>query len=88
MKQEFAIVACLVEQDGKFLIVQESKPGREGLYNLPGGHVDGEEALAETAIREVKEESGYDVELSGFLGVYQTIFRGSYPLDAVFSERV
>jgi len=74
MKFEFAIVDCLVEQDGKFLIMQEGKPGREGLYNLPGGHVDDSETIAETAIREVEEETGYQVELTGVLGTYQSIF--------------
>jgi ADP-ribose pyrophosphatase YjhB (NUDIX family) len=74
MKFEFAIVDCLVEKDGKYLLIQESKPGRERLYNLPGGHVDGVETIAEAAIREVEEESGYQVELTGFLGVYQSIY--------------
>lgn len=74
MKFDFAIVDCLVEQDGKFLIMAEGKPGREGKYNLPGGHVDDEETLAEAAIREVLEETGYQVELTGFLGIYQSIY--------------
>jgi 8-oxo-dGTP diphosphatase len=74
MKFDYAIVDCLVEQDGKFLIVQEGKPGRRSRYNLPGGHVDDFETLAETAIREVKEETGYDVALTGFLGIYQSVF--------------
>lgn len=74
MKFDFAIVDCLVEQDGKFLIMAEGKPGREGKYNLPGGHVDDEETLAEAAVREVEEETGYHVELTGFLGIYQSIY--------------
>lgn len=75
-KLEHDIIGTLVEQDGTFLIVQESKPGREGLYNLPGGHVEISETLAEAAVREVEEESGYQVELTGFLGIYQTVFIG------------
>jgi len=74
MKFEFAIVDCLVERDGKFLIIQEGKPGRGSRYNLPGGHVDGYETLAETAVREVFEETGYHIELTGFLGIYQSVF--------------
>lgn len=67
---DHALVSVVVEQEGKFLLVQESKPGRERLYNVPGGHVEGHETLQEAAVREVKEESGYDVELTGLLGVY------------------
>lgn len=74
MKHEFAITGCLVEKDGKFLLVQESKPGREGLYNLPSGHIDDLETVAEATIREVEEESGYKVELYGFIGIYQSVF--------------
>lgn len=74
MKLEFAVVDCLVEQDDKFLIVQEGRPEREGRYNLPGGHIDGAETLAEAAVREVREETGYEVELLGFLGIYQSVF--------------
>ena len=75
MKFEHAIVGCLVEHNGKFLIVQESKPGRKGLWNLPSGHVDDDETLAQAAIRETREESGYEVELTSFIGVYQTVYR-------------
>jgi len=74
VKLDFTVVGCLVERDGKFLVVKEGKEGRGGLYNLPGGHVDDLETLAEAAAREVKEESGYDVEVTGFLGVYQSIY--------------
>lgn len=74
MKHDFDITGCLVEKDGKFLIVQESKPGRTGLYNLPSGHIDDLETVAEATIREVEEESGYKVELTGFIGVYQSIY--------------
>lgn len=74
MKFDFAIVGCLVEHEGKFLLVKESKPGREGLYNVPSGHIDNDETLAQAAVREVLEESGYHIELTGFLGFYQSIY--------------
>lgn len=41
----------------------------EPLWTLPGGGVDLHESAEEGAIREVREESGYDVELEGLLGV-------------------
>lgn len=74
MKHDFNITSCLVEHEGKFLIVGEDGRGRGGLYNFPGGHIDDLETLAEAAVREVKEESGYEVELTGVLGVYQSIY--------------
>lgn len=71
---DLAITDCLVVQNGKFLIISEGKPGREGKFNLPGGHVEPDESFAAAAIREVLEESGYQVQVTGFLGIYQHIY--------------
>lgn len=73
-KLEFAIVDCLVEKNGKFLLVKEGRAGREGKWNLPGGHVEGGETLGEAAVREAEEETGCKVALTGFLGIYQGIY--------------
>lgn len=71
---DHAIVSVLVAHDGKYLLVEESKPGREGLFTMPGGHVEGHETLFDAAVREVREESGYSVELTGLVGIYQSIY--------------
>jgi 8-oxo-dGTP pyrophosphatase MutT (NUDIX family) len=57
------VAACLIKKDGKYLLVQESQPKAYGLWNLPAGHVDKGEKISEAAIREAKEETGYDVRL-------------------------
>lgn len=67
-----AIAGCVLEKDGKFLLVQEGRPDIHGLWNTPAGHVDEGETSEEAAAREVKEESGYDVRVGTELGVYST----------------
>jgi len=62
-------VATLVEKDGRFLMVEEWSNGLL-VFNQPAGHVEEGESLAEAALRETIEESGWQVELSGFLGSY------------------
>lgn len=57
------VVACLIKKDHKYLLVQEGQPKAYGLWNLPAGHVDKGEKIREAAIREAKEETGYDVRL-------------------------
>jgi len=42
-------------------------------WEMPGGQVEVGESLKEAAIRETKEESGIDIEVIKFCGVYQNV---------------
>ena len=63
------VVACLVKRGDKYLLVKEDPNGKI-VYNLPAGHVDKDEQLETAAIRETKEETGYDVRLIRQIGLY------------------
>ncbi len=56
------VVGVLVKREGKYLLVKENPNGKD-VYNLPAGHVDKDEQLETAAVREAKEETGYDVRL-------------------------
>ncbi|WGL52287.1 NUDIX domain-containing protein [Nocardioides sp. BP30] len=43
-------------------------------WTLPGGGVELHETVEEGAVREVREETGYDVELTGLLGIETDVF--------------
>lgn len=62
-------VATIVEVEGRFLMVEESKGGRLVL-NQPAGHLEPNETLRQAAIRETLEETGWDVALSRVVGIY------------------
>ncbi len=64
------VVATVVEQRGKYLIVEERINGELRL-NQPAGHWEQGETLQQAAIRETLEESGWDVAIENFLGVYE-----------------
>jgi len=51
----------------ELLLMQRSD---NGCWGLPGGYVDPGESVAEAALREVLEETGYRVELGRLIGVY------------------
>ncbi len=62
-------VAMIVERDGLFLLVEEeTRTGHK--LNQPAGHLEPGESLADGAIRETLEESGWRVTPSALVGVY------------------
>lgn len=64
-----ATVACVVEQDGKYLMVEELSHGKR-VFNQPAGHVDKGESILTAAVRETLEETAWQVELVGLIGLY------------------
>jgi 8-oxo-dGTP pyrophosphatase MutT (NUDIX family) len=62
-------VAAVVEQNGRFLMVEEHTP--EGVrLNNPAGHLDPGESPMEACIRETFEETAYPLEPTGLVGAY------------------
>ena len=80
-------VGCVIEQDDRFLLVQESIGGRLVL-NQPAGHLDPGESLIEAARRETLEETGYSVEPWALVGVYQLDVRQRHFVRFSFAARV
>ena len=65
------VAGVVIYQDGKYLLVQEKQPKAYGLWNFPAGKVDIGNTIEQSAIREAKEEVGFDVELVKKIGVFQ-----------------
>ena len=63
-------VATVVCRAGQLLLVEEEKDGRRVL-NQPAGHLDPGESLVEAAVRETREETGWEVRPTAFIGAYQ-----------------
>jgi 8-oxo-dGTP diphosphatase len=63
---------AIIEQDGKILLIDRS----DGLgYTIPGGIVRHKETLEQCVLREVREETGYEINLIGLVGVYSSLKR-------------
>src|SRR6266567_6286423 len=59
--------AVVVDGEGRILLQRRSDSGN---WALPGGKMDIGETFAESAVREVKEETGFDVRIERIIGIY------------------
>ncbi len=67
-------VAAVIEQDGKFLLVEEHTP--EGLrLNNPAGHLDEGESLIQACVRETLEETAHPFMPTALVGIYMSRFQ-------------
>ncbi len=64
-----ATVAAIVEDQGKFLLVEE-ETDRGNRYNQPAGHLEDNESLLAAVVRETMEETAYTFHPEALLGIY------------------
>jgi len=63
-------VVVLIQIKSKLVLVKRDINPYIGHWSFPSGYVDRSENVESEAVREVKEETGLDVELVKLLGVY------------------
>ncbi len=80
------VVGAIFELDGGVVLIQRSIEPGYGKWTFPGGFVERGEVAEAAAMREVLEESGIEIEVTGIVGLYT--YRGQVPAIAVFSGRV
>ena len=66
-----ATVAAIIEQNGRFLLVEEQTPIGIRINN-PAGHLDEGESLTDACVRETLEETMFAFEPQSLVGVYMT----------------
>ncbi|GAA2392046.1 NUDIX domain-containing protein [Streptomyces coeruleofuscus] len=62
-----AASAVVTDDQGRLLLQRRRD---NDLWALPGGGMDMSDSLPGCAIREVKEETGFDIEITGLVGTY------------------
>ena len=80
----------VVEKDGRVLLIRRGENTlRQGLWSIPAGFVEYDEDPAATAVRECREETGLEVELTGLLDVIPGEgLRGEASFLIVYQARV
>ena len=65
----FACDMILIE-DGKVLLIRRGREPFIGEWAIPGGRIEDDETAEQCAIREMKEETGLDIEVETLVGLY------------------
>ncbi|MFQ6229949.1 NUDIX hydrolase [Nocardia sp. NPDC002869] len=61
-------VSALVQDDqGRILLIRRSDNGK---YSVPGGGLEAGETVAQAVVREVREETGIEVDVTELVGVF------------------
>jgi 8-oxo-dGTP diphosphatase len=64
------VVHAVVEKDGALLLVRRAPHLLEGdKWGLPGGFLDRDESLSDGVLRELREETGWDGQVSALLRI-------------------
>jgi ADP-ribose pyrophosphatase YjhB (NUDIX family) len=62
-----SVTAIVTDDAGRILLVHKTD---NDLWALPGGGMDLGESITDAAVRETKEETGIDIEVTGLVGTY------------------
>lgn len=69
--------AIVVRDDSHVLLVRRARPPGEGMLDVPGGFVEPGETGEQTVIRELLEETGYQIEVTDFVASLPDTYGGS-----------
>jgi ADP-ribose pyrophosphatase YjhB (NUDIX family) len=64
-------VGAIVIRDDSLLMVRRGHEPNEGLWTVPGGRVEAGEYVSDALRREVREETGIDIEVGDLLGILE-----------------
>src|SRR2546423_12281315 len=62
-----AVSAFIQDAEGRILMIRRTD---NDLYSIPGGQLELGETLTEAAVREVREETGVECQVTGVIGLY------------------
>lgn len=65
-------VVCL--RGDEVLLIRRGTPPRQGEWSLPGGRIEAGERTVDAALRELREETGVEAEITGLIDVVDGVF--------------
>lgn len=68
-KHIVSAATIVLNEQGEILLIRGPRRG----WEMPGGQVEEGESLREAAVRETREETGIDIEVLTFCGIFQNV---------------
>jgi len=69
-KNPIPTIDIIIEKEDKIVLIKRGAEPFKDMLAIPGGYVEWGETVEHASIREAKEETSLDVELTDLLGVY------------------
>ncbi len=82
------VVGGIIEKRRKIFIDTRSQKMCYGKWNFPAGRLEFKESLKQGAIREIKEETGCDVELNGVCYIANRILEDDLRIMVFFNAKL
>jgi len=80
--------AVFIQREGRILLIKRAVEPERGKWALPAGYVDALEDPRVAAVREVQEETGLEVRLTGLLDVFYSQRRPGASIIIVYAAEV
>lgn len=68
-------VGAIVWKEDRFLLIRRGQPPRKGGWSIPGGRQEAGETVQEAVHREIREEAGIEIDITGVAAVVDLIDR-------------
>ncbi|MEZ5945342.1 MAG: NUDIX domain-containing protein [Hyphomonas sp.] len=89
-KPEAGCGAAILDESGRLLLIQRLKEPEAGAWGLPGGKIDFGERAEDTARREIEEELGVVIDITGLACISEIIDGGDgrHWVSPVYAARI
>ncbi len=77
-------VQAWIDRDGSFLALRRADEPYAGKWNMPGGFVELDESGPEAIAREVREETGLEIEAERVIGVFRSKYGSGDDAISIF----
>lgn len=73
-------VGAIVWKEDRFLLIRRGQPPRKGGWSIPGGRQEAGETVHDAVHREIREEAGIEIDITGIAAVVDLIDRDDQDL--------